>query len=135
TLQGFPKDWSNSDYGFARVVRTIQGSGTIDVGDIGVLKKRVKNGDPVGETGIHFASQPNDTPAEQQAYKVSWIDPAGPAANSGLLVGDVVTSIDGVDVSGANHANGWMLLRSPPGAKLALGLARGATVTIMLAAP
>ena len=66
---------------------------------------------------------------------MSFIDPAGPAAKSGLEVGDVVTSIDATDITGANADQGWMLLRAPPGTKLSLGLARGTTLAITLAAP
>jgi len=31
--------------------------------------------------------------------------------------------------------NAWILMRAPPGTKLALGLGRGATVAVVLAAP
>jgi hypothetical protein len=50
-------------------------------------------------------------------------------------VGDVVITVDGVDVSGANHAQGHTLMRAPPATKLTFGVARGATVTVVLSAP
>jgi diguanylate cyclase (GGDEF)-like protein len=52
-----------------------------------------------------------------------------------MEVGDVVTTVDGLDVAGASYSNGWTLMQAPPGTKLQLGLARGTTVAITLAAP
>ncbi|MBA3818176.1 MAG: carboxypeptidase regulatory-like domain-containing protein, partial [Deltaproteobacteria bacterium] len=134
-IRGWPKDWSESDYMVSSTLRTIDGTGTIELGDLTIYKKRVKENDPVGELGFNFAEQPRDTEPEQREYKVSWIDPAGPAAKTELQVGDVITSIDGVDVAGANSSAAWALMRAPPGTKLALGLARKVTVTVTLAAP
>ena len=59
-------------------------------------------------------------------FEVAWIDPAGPAAKSGLVVGDVVTSVDGIDITGANAGLAFTLFRVPVGARVSLGLARGA---------
>ena len=72
---------------------------------------------------------------DERELKVSWIDPNGPAGKVDIKVGDIVTTIDGVDVAGANNSNSWGLMRAPPGTKLALGLARGTSVTIVLAPP
>jgi C-terminal processing protease CtpA/Prc len=95
----------------------------------------VKPHDPAGKLGVNFAQAPPDTPPDHRKLEVSWIDPAGPAANTELEVGDVITSVDGVDVTGANAPQAGTLMRAPPGTKLALGLARGATVTVVLAPP
>ena len=135
SLRGFPKDWDDSVYGFIAVVRDVSGAGTVDVGDVGVIKKRVKQDDVVGEHGLRFAEHPHDAPPDQYKLEVSWIDPAGPAAKTELRVGDVITTIDGVEVGGTNSSHAWVLMRAPPGTALALGLARGATVTVVLAAP
>ena len=35
-----------------------------------------------------------------------------------VVLGDIVTTIDGVDVSGANYSYGWTLMRAPVGTKL-----------------
>jgi C-terminal processing protease CtpA/Prc len=135
-IQGMAKEWKESDYTFFRVLRTVTGeTSTIDVGDIGVIKKRIKEGQPSGELGINFVDLPEDTPPDKITLEVSYIDPKGPAATSGIKVGDVVTSIDGVDVTGGNYAHAWTLMNASPGTKLALGLKRGVTVNIVLAAP
>ena len=135
TLTGFPKDFMEGDYGFMSIPREITGSGTVDVGDLPVLKKRLKENQTAGELGIHFAEAPPDTEPEQHQFKVSFIDPAGPAAKLDIKVGDVVTTIDGMSVAGVDYANGYTLMRAPVGTKLVLGLARGTTVTVVLAAP
>ena len=100
-----------------------------------MLKKRLKDNEPEGELGIHFAESPQGEDADKHQYKVSYIDPQGPAAKLDIKVGDVVVSIDGIDVQGVNSANGWTLMRAPAGTKLTLGLARGTTAVVTLAAP
>jgi protocatechuate 3,4-dioxygenase beta subunit len=134
-IRGWPKDFMDGEYGWLNVTREITGSGTIDIGQLTVLKKRLKQNEKAGELGIHFADAPPDQEPEQHQYKVSWIDPQGPAAKVDIKVGDVVTSVDGIDVSGVNSTNGWELMQAPPGTKLALGLARGVTTFVTLAAP
>jgi protocatechuate 3,4-dioxygenase beta subunit len=126
-----------SDYGMFSLVREVQAtaSGTFDVGDLPVRKRRVKDGDPVGKLGIHFAQPAPDTAPDDAKLTVSWIDPAGPAANVGLEVGDVVTAVDGEDVTGANEWNSHGLLAAPPGTSIALTLARGPTVNVVLGPP
>ncbi|MGN6108855.1 MAG: PDZ domain-containing protein, partial [Kofleriaceae bacterium] len=116
--------------------RTIAGTDpVVDLGELHILKKRTQPGDPIGELGIQFAEQPPDTAPDQEQLKVSSIDPAGPAARTDLKVGDVITAIDGVDVTGAHTAQARPLLVAPPGTKIALALQRGATITLVLAAP
>lgn len=134
-IQGFPKDWKTSAYAWFRLNRTVTGSGTVDVGDLPIIKKRLKENEQAGELGIRFKDQAPDTNAADRKFEVSYIEPTGPAANSGLKVGDVIVSVDGVDVTGEGWASAWTLLRAPPGTKLELGLARGATVTVTLKAP
>jgi protocatechuate 3,4-dioxygenase beta subunit len=135
-VQGMAKEFKNSDYTWFRALETIDGSSAnVDIGDIGVIKRRVKEGEKSGELGINFKEEAPDTPPEKAQFEVSFIDPKGPAAKSGIKVGDIITSVDGVDVTGGNAMHAWTLMNAPPGTKLALGLARGATITIVLAAP
>jgi S1-C subfamily serine protease len=63
---------------------------------------------------------------------VASIDPAGPAASSGLVVGDAITAIDGTSVL-ALSPNGVMTLATNhrPGSTLAVGTPRG-TFTIIV---
>jgi C-terminal processing protease CtpA/Prc len=61
------------------------------------------------------------------------IDPNGPAAETELTVGDVVSSINGIDVDVLASEVVYALFESPPGTAVHLGLARGATVTVVAA--
>jgi len=131
-VRGMPKDRGESDYASLGLVRTPEGT---DLGTLPILKKRVKPGEAVGELGLNYAEQPPGTPEDERQYKVSWIDPAGAAAKTEIKVGDVVTSVDGMEITGASSNQAWVLMRAPPGTKLALGLARGVTVTVTLTAP
>ncbi len=47
-----------------------------------MIKRRVKEGEKSGELGLNFVDQPPDTPPDKQEYKVSFIDPKGPAPAS-----------------------------------------------------
>ncbi|MBA2543820.1 MAG: carboxypeptidase regulatory-like domain-containing protein, partial [Deltaproteobacteria bacterium] len=129
--------WGGDDNNYAGVqaYRTIRGTGTIDIGDVTMLKHRIKGGEPAGELGLKFAEQSLDTPPDKRERRISYVDPKGPAASSGIEVGDIVVSIDGIDVRGENAGRAHTLLQAPPGTKLALGLLRNTTATIILAIP
>ena len=131
-LFGMPSD-PDSDYAWLTAVRTVDRDG--DVGDLEILRNRVKHDEPIGDLGVHWDKQPSDVQEDQLVYEVSWLDPRGPAARAGLALGDVVTSVDGVDITGANASRAFTLLRVPVGANIRLGLSRGTTVTITTAAP
>lgn len=135
TLRGFAKDFQDSDYGFIQATRTVNGTGTVDIGEIAVLKKRLKKGERGGDLGLNFKEQAPGTTIDQRVYEVSFIDPKGPAVQSGIKVGDVIISVDGVDITGGGAMDAWVLMSAPPGTKLELGLKRGATVSITLGAP
>jgi hypothetical protein len=132
----------DDDAGYATVqaYRQVNGSGsgaaaTVDIGDVPILKRRLRGTETAGELGLKFAEQPLDLAPDKRERRVSYIDPQGPAAKTGIELGDVVIAIDGVDVRGENAGLAHTLLTAPPNTKLALGLARGVTVTIVLATP
>ena len=137
SIQGMAKEWKDSDYSWFRVIRdvTTTSESTIDIGDVSIIKKRVKEGEPSGEMGLHFKEQPPDTEPEAQELRVSFIEPDSAAAKTDIKVGDVIVAVDGVDVRGANGMHAWTLMNAPPGTKLVLGLERGASVTITLTPP
>ena len=135
-IQGMPKDWKDSEYNWFRALKTVTGTAsTIDIGDVSALKRRLQPGQKRGKLGINFKDQPEDTPPEKSKLEVSYIDPKGPAVNSGIQVGDVITTIDGIDVTGGNTGMAWSLMTAPPGTTLMLGLARNVTVKVVLAEP
>ncbi|MDB4962955.1 MAG: hypothetical protein JWP01_2954 [Myxococcales bacterium] len=134
-IMGIHRDVPDSEYAWIRVLRTVTGSSTVDLGDLTVLKKRLKKGEVAGGLGVHFVELPNDTPPDKYRLEVSFIEPGGAAAKTEIKVGDVITSIDGVDVTGGSSMHAWPLLRAPVGTRLTLGLARGASIVLVLSAP
>ncbi|HEY4057724.1 MAG TPA: carboxypeptidase regulatory-like domain-containing protein [Kofleriaceae bacterium] len=136
-INAIARDWQDSKYGFMRVFRdlTTATTSTIDIGEIRMLEKRVKEGETTGELGINFKDPPPGADYATYRWEVSFVDPTGPAATSGIKVGDVITTVDGIDMYDAGAGNAWTLFQAPPGAQLALGLARGATVTVTLGPP
>ena len=89
----------------------------------------------MGELGLKFVDDQEGIDLDKQKLEVSYIDPQGPAAKTGIQVGDVVTSVDGIDCTGASSSDAWTMLRAPPGTTLKLGLARGVTIALVLGAP
>lgn len=103
------------------VNRTIVGRGTVDIGDLTVARSRLKSDEEAGELGITLSGR-----------QISSIAPNSGAAKAELKVGDVITSIDGIDVTGDHAADVRVLLAAPVGTKVLLGLARGVTVPVIL---
>lgn len=136
-IQGMPKDYRDSVYGPVAALRdTTATPGTaIDLGELTVVKRRVKLTDPAGDLGVRWKQAKPSDPPENAKLEVSFIDPKGAAAKTELKVGDVVTTVDGLDALGENVSQAYVLMRAPPGTVLTLGLQRGATVAITLAAP
>jgi hypothetical protein len=134
-IQGMAKEWKESDYSWFRIFRTVTTSGTVDLGDLGVMKRRIKEGETAGKLGIHYKEQAPDADPETYAMEVSFIEPNSPAAKVDVKVGDVITSVDSIDVTGGGSMYAWTLMNAPVGTKLTIGLKRGTTFSVTLAAP
>ena len=94
-IQGMAKEWKESDYSWFRALRTVTGSGTVDVGDIGMIKKRIKEGE-VGRQARPALQGAAARPAARARRARGQLHRAdGPAAKVDVKVGDVITSIDG----------------------------------------
>ena len=130
-----PREPSSSDYMYIAYVHVIEGAGTIDIGDLTLIKKRLKLGEAVGDLGFRAPGVDPGTQPENFRLEVSLIEPNGPAAGTDLKVGDIVNTIDGVDVTGSNWPRMWPLLSAPAGTKITFGLARGVTIAIVLGPP
>ncbi len=101
------------------------GSEPVDLGDILVDPEA----EGIGDAGLDFKEW-DGKDAETYRLEVSAV--TGPAAKAGIKVGDVVTSINGVDTT-VGELYSYYLLRRPPGTAIAIGLARGVTVNVVLA--
>lgn len=135
-IAAWPLEWETSPWGWTRVFKEVSGTGdVVDIGDVEVVRKRRKEKDPAGDLGFTTAEQPPDTEPEATMLKVAHIRPGGPAARSGLQVGDVIVTVDGHDVKGAHAARGWVLMAVLEGTKVTLGLERGETIQITAGPP
>ncbi len=136
TFYGYPKDGMPSEWTVLQAVRTVTGTGTVDLGDLPIPHSRLaKPGDVHGYLGLHFEPlQPGITP-DQRQVKVSWIDPAGPAAHLDIRVGDVLASVDGVDIRGDNYGFTNPMLIAPVGTTVTIVLVRGVTIQLTLGTP
>lgn len=113
------------------VVRTIRGEGVVDVGDLLAVHSRIDKARSSGDSGIDFRDF--EEPFETAQLIVAKVAANSPGAKAGIKVGDVITSIDGVDTTGYAALNGWSLVLAPAGTKLSFALARGVTVDVVLA--
>jgi protocatechuate 3,4-dioxygenase beta subunit len=100
-----------------------EGGGTIDLGAIRVPRRRVEPGRPRGNLGVIVTDGSGSDCVVDIAF--------GPAAEAGIVVGDVVVSIDGYDVTSNNHYLCMPLATAAPGRTVTFGLARGATVSVV----
>lgn len=131
SLNGQHLSW---EYGAIVAERTLSGVGVVDVGDIIAIKRRRKDDDTYAYLGIEFAPLPNGRYSPEYMFEVRAIDPRGPSAATDLRVGDVVISIDGIDIGGSNYWYAETLMDASVGTKLMLGLARGVSVPVILGA-
>lgn len=113
----------DSGYEVVRLERSADTNGEVDLGDLVIAKARVKRDDPVGLHGLRL-----DT---RRSLRVVGIVADSPAASTEIVIGDVVTAINGTDVTGIEGSAAMPLLQAPPGTRFRLGLARGVTVTLV----
>jgi protocatechuate 3,4-dioxygenase beta subunit len=101
--------------------------------DVGDLRASPPPGARLGDLGFELAPPPDDADPETANPTVAAIRPDGPAAKSGLQVGDTIISVDGNDLRG-DPMSYYSLARVPPGTTVTLGLSRAASIHITAAA-
>jgi protocatechuate 3,4-dioxygenase beta subunit len=122
-----------SDYTRLRLHRTIV-SGQ-DLGDIRLFARRVRDDQSAGDLGYDLRDNPPGTAPNERRLEVALVRPGGPAAAAGLAIGDVIESVDGRSVAGAESDYYWGLTRAPAGTVLVLALAGGKTVSLTIGPP
>jgi PDZ domain len=121
-----------SRYLFARRIVELQGGRTTDLGDVRVAPYRARPGE-AGDLGF-YVKYDTDPVQSEENLTVADVRPDGPAASSGLAVGDVIVSVDGYDVRG-DRMSYDALSSVPPGTTVTVGLARGASIRITAGGP
>jgi hypothetical protein len=134
-IVGYPRADHFETFQWVTALRQADGADSIDIGDLAIVRRRAKLSDVYGQLGMSFVPHAPEWTLDEWRLQITTIDPAGPAAHAGLQVGDVITSVDGIDVTGANGSRAGGLLGAPPGTRVTLGLARGAAVSLTLALP
>jgi len=134
-IMAMPENWEDAEYGFGRAVRTLEPGKRNDIGDIPMQRRRLGPRQRAGDLGFTFKEQSPDTEPENWRLEVALVRPDGPAADSGLEVGDVIVSVDGKDVRGANVSRFWTSSRVPEGTTLEFGTERGETVEVTAGKP
>ncbi len=111
-------------YPWVSVSRTVGA----DAGDV------IDLGDLVAVPAFDGPAHAGMTLANRDGFvRVIGVEPHGPAAQAGIVVGDVITAVDGVGVVSAKVAGVEKLLRGPSGVQASVTLQRGATVMLSLA--
>lgn len=125
-----PSDWRNSEYAWASIPVDLAAGTMNDVGKLLVPKRRVGVTERSGDLGFYVKDRPPDVDPAKAVLEVESVRPSGPAAAAGLLVGDVIVSIDGYDVTGRMSYLYTALIRVREGTTVTLGLSRGAQMAI-----
>lgn len=103
-------------------VRVIGDSDT-DLGDLTIIPNRLQPWEVAGKIGFEI----------DRERRITAIDPTGPAAKSGLVVGDIITTCDGVHLAGPTAVSWTLISRVRPRTPLMIGVERGAVAMIVTA--
>ncbi|HEY8378247.1 MAG TPA: PDZ domain-containing protein, partial [Nannocystis sp.] len=118
-----------TEYGQALMTTELTGGPVVEVGPIRLAPRKVKAGEEVGDLG-YVLRLGNDEVPKLDSFVVAAVRPDGPAAKAGLLPGDEIVAVNGVDVRGLQRYLYEQLVRVPAGEVVRLGLARGVTVEL-----
>ena len=100
------------------------------VPDLRVPRRRLSPGQVQGDLGYTLKETDPSRPEDAQR-EVAFVDPKGPAARAGLRIGDVITQVDGYDVSGPHASRYTSLIMVPAGRSVRLTVARGETIEVV----
>ena len=131
--QGFDFD---DEYGFVWGATAEAKAGEVtELPPIKLVKRRVERQGRGGDLGFKVKEGDAEKEWHETPIEVAFIRPGGPAAATDLKVGDIITAVDGHDVSGKNRYLYGGLTTVPQGTTLSFSLERGATIKITAAKP
>ena len=124
---------SNDDRKFGSIslpAHISSAASTVELPPIRMPRARVENGEKEGDLGYKLkVLEPGADPLTA-GLQVAVVRAGGPAAMTGLQIGDEIVRIDGQDVTGANGYLHASITAVPAGTVVTLGLKRGADVKI-----
>ena len=100
------------------------------VPDLRVPRRRLLPGQTEGDLG-YTLKETDPLRPEDARREVAFVDPGGPAARAGLRIGDVITRVDGYDVTGGRGSRYASLVMVPAGRAVELTVARGQTIEVV----
>jgi S1-C subfamily serine protease len=131
--QSFDMD---DEYGFVwGAVAEAKAGEVTELPPIKMVKRRTDRQGRGGDLGFKIKEGDAEKEFHEIPLEVAFIRPGGPAAQTDLKVGDIITAVDGHDVSGENHYLYPGLTHVPEGTTLSFTLERGATVKITAGKP
>jgi protocatechuate 3,4-dioxygenase beta subunit len=130
-----PRDFADETYGWTTLNGEVPTDvDTHDIGDIFVVPSRRKRSDDDSDLGFKIKERPPEEEDDDDfPLEVAFVRPGGPAAEAGLVVGDIIESVDGHDVTGTNRYRYRSLSSVVPTTAVKFGLAGGRSVTIVAA--
>jgi protocatechuate 3,4-dioxygenase beta subunit len=131
-----PRTWGDETYGWNTLGATIPADAQRHtLPPLRIAKSRTTRSKRPGDLGFTLKESPPELDIEDFPVTVAFIRPGGPAATTELAIGDVVTAVDGHDVTGENRHRWFTLTRVPQGTKITLDLENGKSVDIVTAKP
>lgn len=89
-----------------------------DIGDVKLVASRLEPNQPPGDLGFTLHEWDPTVDDEERTIKVALVRDDGPAADSGLEPGSIITAVDGKSVGGLELTSWYRLTNVPPGTKL-----------------
>ena len=119
-----------SAYAWASVTRQLEGTGTIELVPVELVRRKVAPGAAGGVLGFAIGQpQAGEDPGARRIVVVA-VEPGGPADSAGLRAGDEIVAVGGYAVGGTNSHRYYALTTVPAETTIALTLARGETIAV-----
>lgn len=123
----------DSAYGWASLVQMVEGTGTVELPPVELVRRRVAGADRGGDLGFAVEQPAPGEDPRARRIAVAAVRAGGPAAQAGLRVGDEIVAVGGHDVTGLHSHRYFVLAEVPTGGTVVLALARGEAVAVTAA--
>lgn len=131
-----PRAWGDETYGWTSLGAAIPSDvERFRLPPVAIAKSRIKRGKRPGDLGFKTKDAPPEVDSEEFPITIAFIRPDGPAASTELAIGDVITGVDGHDVTGDNVRRYGTLTRVPQGTKVTLELESDKSIEIVAGKP